>query len=280
MQAVSFLQNFTLFRPLLTFTKTALLTYAHQHQLSWIEDESNADNDYDRNFLRNDVLPLLNQRWQQFSQMVARSAQHCAEQQSLIEELLCNELTQRIGDKQQLAIHHFSDFSLAKQQQLVRLWLNKLGVMMPSQSQLQAVISELIFAKPDKNPQVKIGKHIVRRYQQAIFLTEELENIPAFEIPIEKEITLELPHKLGTILRHHQQIICKTPGKNHRLQLPMELADEALSLKIGQQGKVKRYGRPYKEEMKKIWQQHNVPVWERNRVPLIFWQDECIAPLY
>ncbi len=150
MQAVTFLQNFTVFRPLLTFTKSDLMGYAVQHQLGWIEDESNADNRYDRNFLRNSILPLLNQRWQQFSQMVARSAQHCAEQQALIEELLSDELKSRTGEKQQLNINGFGQFSLAKQQQVIRLWLEQNGVKMPSQSQLQAVISELILQKPIK----------------------------------------------------------------------------------------------------------------------------------
>lgn len=116
MQAVNFLQNFTVFRPLLTFSKAELLAYAKAHQLQWIEDESNANNRYDRNFLRNKILPLLNQRWQQFSEMVARSAQHCAEQQELIQELLNDELTKNIGEKINfllliLNIFHYSNSS-------------------------------------------------------------------------------------------------------------------------------------------------------------------------
>ncbi|HGO5824183.1 TPA: tRNA lysidine(34) synthetase TilS [Mannheimia haemolytica] len=279
MQAVTFLQNFTVFRPLLTFTKSDLMGYAVQHQLGWIEDESNADNRYDRNFLRNSILPLLNQRWQQFSQMVARSAQHCAEQQALIEELLSDELKSRTGEKQQLNINGFEQFSLAKQQQLVRLWLEQNGVKMPSQAQLQAVISELIFAKVDKNPQVKLGENIIRRYQQAIYVTEEIAEIPPFEIVLTAESKVELPYQLGTIIRQQQEIICKKNGKNHRLQLPQELAQVTISLKIGQRGKVKCYGKTQREEMKKIWQSYGIPVWERNRTPLIFWQDELVGLL-
>lgn len=279
MQAVTFLQNFTIFRPLLFFSKAEILAYATQHQLTWIEDESNADNRYDRNFLRNEVLPLLNQRWQQFSQMVARSAQHCAEQQALIEELLSDELKSRTGEKQQLNINGFGQFSLAKQQQLIRLWLEQNGVKMPSQAQLQAVISELIFAKVDKNPQVKLGENVIRRYQQAIYVTEEIAEIPPFEIVLTAESKVELPYQLGTIIRQQQELICKKNGKNHRLQLPLELSQESLSLKIGQSGKVKCYGKTQREEMKKIWQNHGIPVWERNRTPLIFWQDELVGLL-
>ncbi|MFA9489541.1 MULTISPECIES: tRNA lysidine(34) synthetase TilS [unclassified Mannheimia] len=277
MQAVTFLQDFTVFRPLLPFSKAEILAYATQHQLEWIEDESNADNRYDRNFLRNEVLPLLNQRWQQFSQMVARSAQHCTEQQELIRELLNDELTQRIGEKKQLSIVQFQDFSLLKQQQLIRLWLEKYGVMMPSQAQLQAVIFELIFANTDKNPQVKIGEKVIRRYQQALYITDELPEIPAFEIKLGSQTKLDLPYQLGKITRNQQEIICKKNDKIDRLLLPEALAYEEVSLTIGQQGKVKCYGKPHQEEMKKIWQQHNVPVWERSHTLLVFWQDEFVA---
>lgn len=277
MQAVTFLQNFTVFRPLLTFSKAELLAYAKAHQLQWIEDESNANNRYDRNFLRNKILPLLNQRWQQFSEMVARSAQHCAEQQELIQELLNDELTKSIGEKNQLSIAHFEHFSLLKQQQLIRLWLEKYGVMMPSQVQLQAVISELIFANADKNPHIKIGEKVIRRYQQAIYITDERPEIPAFEIKLGAETELDLPHQLGKMTRHQQEIICKKQGKTDRLLLPEALAQEEISLRIRQQGKVKCYGKPHREEMKKIWQQHNVPVWERNHTLLVFWQDEFVA---
>lgn len=149
--------------------------------------------------------------------------------------------------------------------------------MMPSQVQLQAVISELIFANADKNPHVKIGKKVIRRYQQAIYITDERPEIPAFEIKLGAETELELPYQLGKITRHQQEIIYKKPGKTDRLLLPEALAQEAISLKIGQQGKVKCYGKPHREEMKKIWQQHNVPVWERNHTLLVFWQDEFVA---
>lgn len=279
MQTVSFLQNFAVFRPLLGFSKVELLNYAHQHKLCWIEDESNTDSRYDRNFLRNEILPILNHRWQAFSQMVARSAQNCAEQQKLIKELLSEELSKRIGEKQQFSIIGFEDFSKAKQQQLIRLWLEKSSIMMPTQTQLQAVIFELIFAKPDRTPQLKIGKKIIRRYQQAIYITEEKSKIPEFEIELKSETELVLPYQLGTLIRQHQDIIYKQNEKTRRLQLPIELAELTVLFKIGQRGKVKQYGKKHREEMKKIWQLYQIPVWEREHTPLIFWQDELVTCL-
>ena len=77
-----------LIRPLLRETRASLETWARTHQLSWIEDESNQDDSYDRNFLRLRVVPLLTERWPHFADATARSAMLCAEQESLLDELL------------------------------------------------------------------------------------------------------------------------------------------------------------------------------------------------
>lgn len=69
-----------------------LVQWARQYDLRWIEDESNQDDSYDRNFLRLRVVPLLQQRWPHFAEATARSAALCAEQESLLDELLADDL--------------------------------------------------------------------------------------------------------------------------------------------------------------------------------------------
>lgn len=278
MQAVSVQQNFTFFRPLLSCTKTAISAYAEQRGLRWINDESNSNNRYDRNFLRNEILPMLNQRWPQFQQMVARSAQHCAEQQQLIDELLEEDLASRIGTQHQFDISGFERLSPLKQKQLVRLWLEKRGIAMPSTAQLQAVISELIFAKADKNPEVKLANHIIRRYRQAIFITDTAHQ-PSFTLDIPPQYDTQLPHHSGTLQRNGGELLCTINGKTHRLSLPNALKNELLRLTFGHHGRVREYGKPHREEMKKIWQKHQIPTWERDHTPLLFWQDDLVAVL-
>ncbi|WP_416467938.1 tRNA lysidine(34) synthetase TilS [Pseudomonas sp. LFS044] len=76
-----------LVRPLLAVSRTQLHTYAQRHGLAWIEDPSNNDTAYTRNFLRAEVFPLLQQRWPQASQNLARSAEHLGEALGLLDEL-------------------------------------------------------------------------------------------------------------------------------------------------------------------------------------------------
>ncbi|MFJ4429756.1 tRNA lysidine(34) synthetase TilS [Pseudomonas sp. NPDC089395] len=76
-----------LVRPLLTISRKQLHAYAQAHGLIWIEDPSNSDTTFARNFLRGEVFPLLQQRWPQASQNLARSAEHLSEAQGLLDEL-------------------------------------------------------------------------------------------------------------------------------------------------------------------------------------------------
>jgi len=74
-------------RPLLHCSRREILDYAAAHGLCWIDDESNADDSYPRNFLRHRVLPLLEQRFPSYRDTLARSAQHFAEASELLDDL-------------------------------------------------------------------------------------------------------------------------------------------------------------------------------------------------
>lgn len=92
MAEVSEFAGTRLIRPLLARTRGELVQWARQYDLRWIEDESNQDDSYDRNFLRLRVVPLLQQRWPHFAEATARSAALCAEQESLLDELLADDI--------------------------------------------------------------------------------------------------------------------------------------------------------------------------------------------
>ncbi|TMU73597.1 tRNA lysidine(34) synthetase TilS [Pseudomonas fluorescens] len=84
----------TLIRPLLDFSRSELEAYAQTHQLRWIEDPSNEDRQFSRNYLRHQVMPLLTGRWPQAQASMARSAAHLREAQGLLDELAQIDLAQ------------------------------------------------------------------------------------------------------------------------------------------------------------------------------------------
>lgn len=67
-----------LLRPLLDVPREAILAYAREHELAWIEDESNASDVFTRNFLRLRIAPLLSERYPRWREALARAARHFA----------------------------------------------------------------------------------------------------------------------------------------------------------------------------------------------------------
>lgn len=285
MQAVKKWQNVVFFRPLLAFAKADLLAYAKQHQLRWIEDESNQDTHFDRNFLRQQILPMLNQRWAGFSQQVAKTAQLCAEQQTLLDELLADELAQRADfNKKSLNFHRLLACSIPKQNALLRLWFSRLQLPMPSQQWLESLRENVLLAQADKNPKLPFASGEIHRFQQQIFFVAPQSPVSPCEFKLKPECQLNLtsPEQtdLGNITRANQQLIYKKNAFFHRLSLPDSLKNETLQLQFGLKSKVKQWGKEQHEEMKKLWQQAGVPVWLRDRTPVLCWQDEVVAVLF
>ena len=281
MHAVSFSQNFAIFRPLLNISKAEILAYAKAHQLAWVEDESNQSNAYDRNFLRNTLLPQMEKQWAGFSRNVARACLHLASEQTLLNELLAESLACYIDtEAKTLAIHDFPQFSQEKQAALLRLWLEKSGLLMPTSAQLQQLMECVVLAQEDKNPQLKLGKWIIRRYQQKLFITEELSKIAPFLQQIKQNEYITLPYQLGEIQHLGHELIYQKTGKINRLPIPFDHQNSPLTIQIGFSGKVREYGKNHHEEIKKIWQKHQIPVWLRDRVPLVFNKNILLGLLY
>ncbi len=118
-------------RPLLQVSRADLETYARQHELSWVEDPSNADNGFARNFLRNEVLPGLSRHWPQASRNLARSAEHLREAQMLLDEVAVADLVQARPphafawlDVPSLALQPLCELSAARQRNALRHWLS------------------------------------------------------------------------------------------------------------------------------------------------------------
>ena len=76
-----------LWRPLLNTSRIDIESYAKQHKLKWIEDESNQNIDFDRNFIRSKVLPILKNRFNHIIKVISRSSSHLAEAQNLLDDL-------------------------------------------------------------------------------------------------------------------------------------------------------------------------------------------------
>lgn len=255
-----------LLRPLLGETRASLETWAREHGLSWIEDESNQDDRYDRNFLRLRVVPLLSERWPHFAEAAARSAMLCAEQESLLDELLGEELAELISAQGSLTIAPLEAMSPARRAALLRRWLASHGAAMPSRAMLARLWDEVALAREDATPCVHLNGFDVRRYKGALWwvksspsLADRVLDWPSLAEP------LLLPCDAGRV--------SLVPTGHVRLPEP----GEPVTVRFNAGGLLHIVGRNGGRKLKKIWQESNVPPWRRDTTPLLFYGETLIA---
>ncbi|WWO95489.1 MAG: tRNA lysidine(34) synthetase TilS [Candidatus Dasytiphilus stammeri] len=262
-----------LFRPFLNQDRKSIEQWASQYSLCWINDNSNQNTYFDRNFLRVKVLSLLKIKWPHICKNVARSAALCAYQEQLLHDLLkeyLNNLTQEDGS---LIIDKFFNYSEIQVYAILRQWLinYKIFSAPPSFKIIQSIWREIICSRKDALPCIKLGKYEIRRYRNAIYLLETIpsvkEHILYWEFPW---LPLKLPNKLGVIKLHH----------SHGMLIRYPNLGEKVSIRFKTKGKISVFGRSAgRRAIKKIWQELAIPSWLRERIPLIFYNEILIAAM-
>lgn len=151
-----------LLRPLLEVGRADIVDYAKAHGLAWVDDRSNADSRFSRNFLRNEILPALRHRFPAVEQRLASAAARFAEAADLIDELALNDLGSR-PPVFPLDVECLSALSEPRARNVLRYLLARHGVGIPSEERLTEALRQCLTAAPDRHPALAFGKHVLRR---------------------------------------------------------------------------------------------------------------------
>lgn len=254
--------NRRLLRPLLDISRAKLQTYAEQQGLHWVEDESNADVNYDRNYCRQQILPVMLKRFPAAGATLARSAAHLAEAAHLLDELAVMDAEHHVLDGQ-LKISGLAGMSEPRARNLLRWWLSAHQQQALSNARLREVLNQLVSAKADAGIKLTVGNAVIRRYQDLAYL--ELNMPPAtIAMTWQGEAELQLPD--GS-----QLVFERVTG--------VGLALERLGvtkLRISQRNGGERFkpnlARPTRT-LKHLLQEAQIPPWLRERLPLIYCED-------
>lgn len=256
-----------LLRPLLAYRRQQLEAYAARYQLGWVEDDSNQQQIYDRNFLRLEVLPLLEQRWPHFTATAARSAELCAEQERLLDELLKETLDQLITPQSSLPIAPLVAMSPLRRQALLRRWLARSGAPMPSRTVLDKLWQEVALSRDDANPRIVLGNGELRRYNQQLWWVSVVASQRQQQISWpDLAQPLCLPGGLGFLVSAPQGI-----------RLPLPRPDEQVSVQFTASGPLHILGRDRGRSLKKIWQELGIPPWQRDTTPILFYNQQPVC---
>jgi tRNA(Ile)-lysidine synthase len=184
-----------LLRPLLEVPRSAIRAYAAEHRLGWIEDESNLDESFTRNFLRRRVGPLLETKFPRWRENLARAARHFARAE-------------------------------LDAQAMLRAYLKGRGLRAPSEAKLLEMLKQL----GSGSAKIAHDGIVFRRYKEKI-LPVKAKNQPPFEpLTWNGESRLPLPALGGELLftRVRGAGIARERIKGKRLQVRLRSGGERL----------------------------------------------------
>ena len=258
-------------RPLLHCSRQEIMAYAAAHELQWIEDESNADDSYPRNFLRHRLLPVLGEKFPVYRDTLARSAQHFAEASELLDELAHIDAAASIS-KNTLSVATLKALSLSRAKNLLRYFLYQMGTPMPQTVQLDDMVNQLCIAREDAAVCIRFAGGVwqLRRYQGRAYVLRALDEFDRnLSVSWRGETELAWP-ALGSIIEFRQ-------GVGQGISLA-KLQGADISVRLRQGGETLRpSANSATRTLKNLLQEHHVPPWQRDRLPLLYLGDVLVS---
>jgi len=266
-------------RPLLGCSRAQLLAIAEQYALSWIEDPSNVSTDFDRNFLRQSLIPQLRQRWPGLSKSLSRSAALCGEADQLIELMAMQDLnTVLVSNTENKSVPPFETTGLyipalltlpiERRHNVLRRWCRLKDLPLPALVHLQGIDNTVLAAREDAQPLLQWPGAEARRYQQRLFLARPLSTPQT----LDQSWDLARPLNLGD-----GRYLVAQPASGRGLAREFVLsAPLRVSFREGGE-QIQPQGDSHTRTLHKLFQRAGVPPWERDRIPLLWQGKQLLA---
>ncbi|QZP17783.1 tRNA lysidine(34) synthetase TilS [Methylophilales bacterium] len=257
-------------RPMLNIKKEVLEKYANENNIKYIKDESNEDINFDRNFIRKKVLPLIESRYPASIETVSRSATNISDGHYLNEFLALDDSKNIMSDDgSYLLINKLKKLPKLRAINLLRWWLSFNNLLMPSKKNMDELYKQTVFIKKDTALNLKVSDEVsIRAHNNKLLIVKLDINSSTFELKWSGQEELHLPNKTKL-----QFIKIEEGG----LSLS-KLGVKTLSVKsrIGGE-KLKPFSDQPSRSLKYLFQIADIPIWERGQIPLIFAKNELVA---
>jgi tRNA(Ile)-lysidine synthase len=255
-------------RPLLDVSRGEIEAVARKARLTWIDDPSNADTRYSRNFVRQRLLPLIREHWPGVDRALARSASHMAIAAALLNERAEQDLAS-IADGAGLSVSALRGLPMARRRNALRAFIARQGVEMPEASRLKEMSGPLLAARADAQPEVAWAEvRLVRRSGRLDLQTNRETKVEfvakSWRWRNDRRLILE-PGAL--------ELVDDTAGPIDLDRLPAIL--ELRARKGGERLRLSAAART--QTLKSLLQDAKVPVDERARLPLLFAKGQLVS---
>jgi len=244
-----------IYRPLLAMSRREIVARAKERGLSWIDDESNASTKHDRNYLRHEVAPLLDARFPGWRDAISRYARHAGAANELLDELARKDGALDAG------VVIDAGISPARRANALRAFLAMNGLPMPSEARLEEMARQLYGARGDARVRIEHAGVALVRQRDTVRIDAALPQGP-WGVEWHGEEDIELGPGRGSV--HFERVT----GSG----LAAELAHGAPWRFMPRSGgeKIRLDARRPTRTLKNLLQEHDVPEWQRDRLPLLF----------
>jgi tRNA(Ile)-lysidine synthase len=254
-------------RPLLGWARAELHAWATGAGLEWLEDPSNLDPRFDRNYLRMEVLPVLRRRWPAIATTVGRVATQAAEALDLDAVAAAADLAE-LRQGATLSLARLRRLDAPRQRRVLREWLRSAGLPLPGAATLEALRHDVLRAAADRNPESRWPGVVVRRYRERLY-AEPADAGGAAWLP--GEWRAGEVFDLGA-LGHLELRPTSGPGLSlRRLAAPLEVLPRPTG------GSFRPAGAPQHRPLRKWLQERGVLPWRRVGLPVICAGGEIVA---
>ena len=253
----------TLLRPLLAVGRETIRTYAVQHGLAWIEDQSNDDEDLNRNYIRHSVLPVIRERWPDVGKALLNALDRDSEFIQLIDIIGENDLSPLLSSRGGVSVTGLKSLQPVRRKNLLRYWVECLQLPIPGEAVLSAGLDSILGAGEDSAPLVTWQGVCLRRADGELFLTRPLADCDPDAV-----LTFPGDEVIDTGLGELSANVVKGRG------LHVSSLDE-VTVRFRRGGERIRLGR--NRTLKNVFQESATPSWLRDCVPLVYKGDELVA---
>lgn len=266
-----------LIRPLLAVGRDQLQAYAKRQKLSWVEDESNSEDKFDRNYLRKHVVPALAERWPDYRQSIQLSAEHNTEAEQLAETLAGEDLCaldlreERAGWS--ICIEQLLELNDARQRNVQRHWPALCNLPRPNKKIIAEINRAVIQVREDADPLLQWQFMQWRRFQGRLYLLA----CSGTDFDSQQQYQWTLDHQsLDQVLQlsdSSQLIVEQTVGDGLVLA-----PEQTLTIRYREGGeRCKPAGRGHSNSLKKLFLEYGVEPWWRDRTPLLYVDKTLVA---
>lgn len=253
-------------RPLLGFERAQLEAWARAQGLAWLEDPSNADPRFDRNYLRLEILPRLRARWPAAAVTVGRVAEQAAEALDVAAAVAAADV-ESLVEGETLLLGPLERLPVARQRLALRHWLRSRRVVVPPAATLEALRHDMLRADDDRMPVTRWPGAVVRRYRGRLYAAagdappdwHAGRWVPGEPFDLGADGALELEAATGVGLSRE-----RLAGGLAVVPRPAGSA-------------FKPAGHPHHRDVRKWLQEHGVLPWRRAALPFVLSGDEIVA---